>query len=219
MNLLRGSVSLLTVLIILTCFNAYNAEEKPFNIIKVMNGEWNLDVRVYKSFGVEFSAVNSTMNMTDGVHVDSSVGNYQEITKDGKVEHQVHVEAENDLEGNFKFVDIIDKDSDDFGDLINFKFSFKNIGGNSFFISEGNFEGKKGKGKYEFIFTSPVSFILKFETKDEIIRYIGKKHETGPEPSMLQRFGPTLMIVGFIIMSKLVRSGFGPAAPPRQLNK
>ena len=42
--------------------------------------------------------------------------------------------------------------------------------------------------------------------KDTIVRYVGIKDVPIPEPSTLQRFGPTLMIVGFIIMSKIVRS-------------
>jgi hypothetical protein len=90
-------------------------------------------------------------------------------------------------------------------------FIFKSVSGDSFFISEGNFEGKKGNGKYEFIFTSPVSFILKFESKDEMVRLIGKKVVEEKSSSILSRFGPTLMIVVFFVVSKFIRSSTGGA--------
>ena len=90
----RMKFLLLTIFIFFLSFNVYKTEENKleFNIIKVMNGEWNLDKRIYSIETLkEISFVNSTMSMKDGVHEGSSVGKYMELNKDTILKQEVHM--------------------------------------------------------------------------------------------------------------------------------
>jgi hypothetical protein len=67
------------VVVFLSCCNA---SSEHFNVNQVLSGQWNLDKRVYKSVGVELNVLNCTMNVTEGVHVDSLIGSFKELKEE-----------------------------------------------------------------------------------------------------------------------------------------
>lgn len=84
-----------------------------------------------------------------------------------------------------------------------FEFNFVN---QTLLVSQGRFVAsthKSNGGVYEFLVTSPTTFVLSFvydhaEKKDfEIKRLVGKKIVANPVPSFFSRYGITIMIAVF----------------------
>jgi hypothetical protein len=82
----------LLVVVVFVLFSFCFASTEHFNVNQVLSGQWNLDKRVYKSVGVELNILNCTMNVTEGVHVDSLIGSFKELKDENLIqEYQVQV--------------------------------------------------------------------------------------------------------------------------------
>lgn len=93
-------------------------------------------------------------------------------------------------------------------------------GAHKIYISDGKYSGTQGKGIYEFIISSPVSWTLTFypteESKTKIIRYIAKKTIPEAPQSFFSRYGLIIMVMAFFYSTRFMNLGGNKTQPKKK---
>ncbi|KAL0479510.1 hypothetical protein AKO1_015016, partial [Acrasis kona] len=201
----------LSVCVLLLVGLAIAEEPKQFQLPEFFLGEWEVESAVITSDRHE--SRHGAFNITQGAF-DSVLRGVIDYN-DGSDDHasELIVDTENQ---KIKFQEKkSDDESEDFDGeaAVEEEFTY-NFVTQTLYISQGRFTAEKNTrgGTYEFLVTSPTTFVLSFvydnTSKDdfEVKRIVGKKKVVAAEASFLARYGPTILIAVVFMGSRMLQN-------------
>jgi len=203
--------STLLVSLLALCLTIVSAQF-PLSPKEYFLGDWQLESQ--KTNLAEPSVVgpveNSSWKIKDGNL--TLYGTYVDLEKDE--ERPIFIEFEGDRAGRFALALPEEEDH-----VVIFEFSFENRSA-GFFVSQGLWkDDHRGEtGTYQFLVTSPASFILSVVLKNsdghfsQINVITGRKFVEKEPAGFLQRFGMPLALFAVIMVSQFLKGR--QAAPP-----
>eukprot|EP01124_Arcella_intermedia_P024973 TRINITY_DN4352_c0_g1_i1.p1 TRINITY_DN4352_c0_g1~~TRINITY_DN4352_c0_g1_i1.p1 ORF type:complete len:230 (-),score=54.53 TRINITY_DN4352_c0_g1_i1:58-747(-) len=208
---MMGSRFILCVLS-LCIFALVVASDHPSSLLKLFEGEWNLQITDYGD-KIETQDSNVMFNVTSKNNVHQ--GAFVDFERD--LHLKVFIDWTTMTSGEVRYIDTRNQEEDESDDestgSLLFEFDFTNRT-NGYFYSAGPFKGLgESKSVYQFVVTSHVAFVFSLYRNDgHFTTVTGTKALPPPERTLFQQYG-TLAMLGVFLVFRAVSNRFLPTPP------